>query len=1310
MASILQFPAPGAALAIPDGNESARAPSFQDTAARAAALDARRSFIVEAPAGSGKTGLLVQRFLKLLASPSTAAPEEILAITFTRKATAELRERILKQLGAAQLEAAQLEASAAEATPRETPAFEQQTRALALAVLQRDRESGWGLLASPRRLRIQTIDSLCMEIAGTMPLLSGSAGRAPLDDASELYRQAARNTLLQLGGSDSRLHDALEVILLHRDGNLADVEKLLAEMLQTREQWAELLPLDRASLSDEVLDGQVRLCLERTLEQVVCAGLSRALKAIPTSALEDLSALAHSYAGEPGYGGGSNPFQLCGEHPGPPAGEAEHLDHWRALLGLVLTESKCNWRRRFNHDHVKVKLSKGDKARLQAVIDSIQCEPLREALEAVRCLPPARYPDDQWRHAKALFRLLLHALAELKLLFAATGQCDFMEFSLAARHALSRHADDLANSAGFTLRHLLVDEMQDTSSAQYDLLTALTRTWDGSSQTLFLVGDPKQSIYLFRQARVERFLRTAREGSLGDVPLQSLQLTANFRSRPAVIAGLNRDSSHLFPLPGASSAPETVDVPFVAAIATRPAVPASGVHWHIRVLPPTPAAAAGAPATSSNAGGKQAALHQAKRSDAGRGGELQPTVSAHWNAGASTLGLSLAASGSGPVPTSAEQDALAIRRIVERWRATPLPPDRQVTATRPARPWRIAVLAAARSHLGPIVAEFNRPSPGSAPVPYRAVKVEALEDRPEVLDLLALTRALHHPADRAAWFAVLRAPWCGLDAPDLLTLAAEGDATRAKATVPQLVREGALLLSAAGQSYLRRSWPTLLAAAQGAGRTAPATLVERTWHSLGGAAYVTAAERANVERYLALLRDVTAGDRLDLLALKRHLKQLFAEPSAADDAVELMTIHGAKGLEWDVVIVPELGRQGQRDPARLLNWLELETGPDPSVLLAPIHGKGDDPTSLYRWLSRVHSRRLEAERKRLFYVAGTRAREELHFFATAKQGKEGVSPAVGSLLHACWPAAAPHFGQPAVPAQTTLPGSLPGVNDPAGGTGLDESALPGLTLAAVADLGADGDGEGVARGCYLPRLARLPLSFDPQQHFREAAARRLPYPFVADVPHRRLLLRPEGSATVRALGNVVHRFLEQIARKLAAGHSATRLRDELSTWIDRLAASFRGEGLSAADASREASRALTLLANTLTDPVGQWLLSPHPGAASERSLGTPSGMLRVDRILRAGDVPLSRSPATPPGSNAGTLWVVDFKTTAPGGRAPEQFLLDQRTAYGPQLARYAAALHGSSAHDARIELGLYFPAIPRLIHWPAESLDLSAKV
>ena len=175
-------------------------------------------------------------------------------------------------------------------------------------------------------------------------------------------------------------------------------------------------------------------------------------------------------------------------------------------------------------------------------------------------------------------------MAELQIVFAQTGECDFTELGLAARTALATEAgvDDLSAALGMTLKHLLVDEMQDTSSSQYELIERLTEGWDGHSQTLFLVGDPKQSIYRFRQARVERFVRTMKEERLGELPLGYLRLTTNFRSQKRLVERFNEIFSRLFPSVVDLSHPE--EVPYLPAVAVRKASDAEGMTWHPSVI------------------------------------------------------------------------------------------------------------------------------------------------------------------------------------------------------------------------------------------------------------------------------------------------------------------------------------------------------------------------------------------------------------------------------------------------------------------------------------------------------------------------------------------------------------------------------------------------------------------------------------------------------------------------------------------------------------------------------------------------------
>ena len=163
-----------------------------DGAAREAALDVTRSFIVQAPAGSGKTELLIQRFLALLAR--VERPEAIVAMTFTRKAAGEIRERIIEALR-----------EAAGGAPPEQP-HRALTWRLARAVLERDAALGWELVAHPARLQVHTIDALCAAWMRQAPM-AVKLGAMPrlIERAEALHAQAARAELDAAGESSARL-------------------------------------------------------------------------------------------------------------------------------------------------------------------------------------------------------------------------------------------------------------------------------------------------------------------------------------------------------------------------------------------------------------------------------------------------------------------------------------------------------------------------------------------------------------------------------------------------------------------------------------------------------------------------------------------------------------------------------------------------------------------------------------------------------------------------------------------------------------------------------------------------------------------------------------------------------------------------------------------------------------------------------------------------------------------------------------------------------------------------------------------------
>jgi ATP-dependent helicase/nuclease subunit A len=1194
-----------------DPNPSSIPPDQHD---RAAALDITQSWIVEAPAGSGKTGLLIQRFLKLLGSPYVKHPAEVLAITFTRKATGELRDRVAGQLASASRDAAEPENS-----------FDRDTRQLALAVLARDAELGWHLVDEPHRLNIRTIDSLAAEIARSLPVLAGSGMLAPVDDASRLHREAARRTLLLLGGDDDVLTDSLRTVLLHRDGNLADCETLLADMLAWREQWGDLIPLGAHELDDTFLDETLQPRLNGALELAICRGLTHLTRLMPAQTLERLSHFAASMAHAEGYNGAPSPLAFCAGRHQPPAEEAAHLQHWRVLIELLLTGGGTfRSPRGLNINHVRFVLNKGQKEELSAILDEIRDnELLRMALCSARCLPPLQYPAEQWPIVKALFRVLSRALVELQFVFTRHGECDFTESALQARAALRPEGAilDLGASLGTSLRHLLVDEMQDTSTGQYQLVELLTRGWGGEGETLFLVGDPKQSIYAFRQARVERFVTTMARQSLGPLPLGNVSLSANFRSQQLLVKDFNDTFSQLFPQPDPSQ-PELV--PFRQAHAVRPATAAAAQVWHPVVLPYQP---------------DKALCREEKRA-------------------------------------AQQAQAAEIKRLAEQWIARPLPPDR----LRDGKPWTIAVLVRNRTHLLDIVKSFQ----AEPTVPFRALDIEPLGERQEVLDLVSLTRALLHPADRTAWLALLRSPWCGLTLVDLHILTGSDDRQFRYAPVAKLIASRGELLSADGIERLESFWIVMEAALVQRTQMPLARIVELTWRSFAGPTYTTGEELANSIQFFRLLERLESPiGSIDLDQLAAGLDRLYAAPATYPPGmavVDCTTIHKSKGLEWDVVFVPSLDGRAQQDKSRLLGWMEIDGGSaldDTSAENAPAHGiiapigsRGQETPELNKWMRQVQTARETAERTRLFYVVCTRAREELHLLGIATESAKGkLLSGTGSLLATAWPVAGPIFEavRKAAPGVTPLLDSILERPD-------DAQAAPVFALAAAAE-----PPPSAAR-----TLERIPkAAINPARYFVPALAEAS-------------FTRPAGSFSARAFGNTVHNFIEQLARRIASGATLAELHAELPSWATRAGSVLRSAGLAPALVERYTADTMRALNRTIDSAAGRWILSPHPGASSERAF-TLAGEndrlsgVRLDRTFLAGPEP---------GSAGDThLWIIDYKTGTHGQLDLGSFLAAERAKYRDQLESYAQTL-APGQPSRPIHLALFYPLLGELVWWP----------
>ena len=1203
-----------------------------DLRERERALDAGRSFLVQAPAGSGKTDLLTRRFMRLLGE--VGDPSEIVAITFTKAAAAEMRHRIVDAL-----EEAALGKHREPTQDSGTGDFEMP--ALARRALQRSQQHGWDLLHTPAQLRISTIDSFCREIALQKPLLSDLGGGIAIHERpSELYLRAARRTLEQIDQTNSALSSAIARLLEWRDNNWQELERQLVEMLGARDRWMHDFVLDREPNWDEL-----RERLERPFANAVRDGIAatRALLDQIPGARKEAHELARFACGQTG-GRLHRELADLAEFPCGPLDGSEDLESARlayvCLADLLLTDGA--FRRRVDKRHGFPTERKAEKNRMLALIDDLKSiDGFASALGNVSNLPPARYSEDEWQIVRACFVVLRHAAGELRVAFAEAGNADFIEVAQSAQAVLTGDDGlpaDPAQCIADGIRHLLVDEFQDTSRRQHKLLAGLVAAWpEREGRTLFAVGDPMQSIYFFRDADAELFPRVRNLGlevpNSDPLPLEFVPLRANFRTAPALVEPLNKSFSTIFAEPDGSG------IPFAPALAQRP--PAAGDNSRL-------------------------ALHLEFAQQSARNGHAnrKPTGDA---------GLAREEQ-TGEI---VELIRIHLSQIAEK-------------LSRGEKHYRLAVLARTKKSLQAIAAVLR-----DARIRFRAVELEGLAERPEVRDAIALARALFNPEDRVAWLGVLRAPWCGLTLHDLHTLVSCDDKTLLARPVSELLAERLSMLSAEGQIAAQRVHEAT-SSARGLRTTLPnaslGTWLEQVWLRLGGADCVDAAGRTNLGLLWRCLDRLPNGEQ-DLLgpSLDAALDKLTALPDPAagsDTGVQLMTIHKAKGLEFEVVIVPDLQAHSRRSKMDLLSWLERgvataadhrDSGEPTEFLIAPVQSKGAERGAAKRWVDRLRRDREAQEDRRILYVAATRAREELHLFARPEykvedDGSLTLNQPKNSLLATAWPALEDEI------RDCFATWTAKRRNQPQPGT--------------IEQIAAEAQIVEFLRPARPTPMRRLPANYQSVR-IGLASPALAPSSSGADTADPQLYERHEGGIVSRAFGRAVHRFMEELAR-LRLTQEWDPARSLLRQSVPRIAADLRAAGLGAMQSSGLAAEALDIALRASRDPVCQWILSPHADAASEvRWVGVVQGTLRtvqIDRIFRAGEAPSK--------SGASHWWIIDFKTHGPQPDFdPAAALSSLRALFAPQLQAYAAVLRNLHGEDTPVRAGLYYPRMLLFDDW-----------
>lgn len=528
-----------------------------DTLNRQRALELA-SFIVEAPAGAGKTELLTQRFLRLLTVVDE--PEEIIAITFTKKAVAEMRGRILSSLE-----------DARDNKPVETDKPHKHiTRDWASRALARDAALGWQILAQPARLRVMTIDSLSGSLARQMPLLSRLGGQPGMtENAEEHYQEAAKRTLGLIHEGNETIQYALDFF----DNDIPKLTGLLANMLEKRDQW-----MGRAGHHAHTGLDEITFDIQQAIALLVQAQLQITAERFPARVQHSLIPIARHAAR---HVAPDSPIALLKNWQTPLDTQAESLDDWMALAELLLTQDKHGkFRSRLTQAEgfpANDAESKQFKAAFAEIVNDLADA---DVLAKVRLLPRLMEAEANAPVVKMLAQLLHLAAAQLWTIFHEAGEVDFVEMAQRAQAALENEdgATELAMRMDYDIKHLLIDEFQDTSPTQIDLLARLTAGWqDGDDgRTLFCVGDPMQSIYRFRKADVSLFLEVAEHG-IGQVRLEPLRLSRNNRSCPAVVDWVNDTFETAFP---ARDAPQHGAIRYRPFVATQTPQSAQGVHVH----------------------------------------------------------------------------------------------------------------------------------------------------------------------------------------------------------------------------------------------------------------------------------------------------------------------------------------------------------------------------------------------------------------------------------------------------------------------------------------------------------------------------------------------------------------------------------------------------------------------------------------------------------------------------------------------------------------------------------------------------------
>ena len=832
-----------------------------DTAARVFATDPSRNVVLEASAGTGKTSVLVARYMNLLRAK--VAPTNILAMTFTRQAAAEMRERIIRELRAESLES---------------------TTALVRWNDLRDRLG---------EVTIVTVDAFCLGLLKEFPLEADLDPGFSLADETEVPRFV-----------DEAVDRAL-IVAAQLAGRDESVAMLLARLGSERTRTA------------------LKTLLERRL--IVPGVLHRFLMGVPSDLTGEWACNKAVASLTDRFDGLRNEIeQLINTDVATDPRTAVLVRDLKRLskLGNADASAVRAWIERLREFFLT---QTGDvRQSFQLPTNAVAPVKRRFRHSAAKLAPHVRDVlrafdrDINVVMTRAVRQVFGVVVSEYERTLRSRGLLDFSDVLIRAVDLL-RKMDEFARSRyrlESRYHHVLVDEFQDTSRAQWELVSLLVQSWgEGSGlvedaplkPSIFIVGDCKQSIYRFRDADVLMFRQATREISNlrtdGDV---HRSIAHSFRAVPKLLRFINDFFGEI----GASA---SVGDAFCFE---------TGDRFPVERDP------------------------EQKRDD--------------------TLGVIIGNTVEKCAAVVADEIVLLLKTGEVR--------IRDGSSNRRVRPSDVAILFRTRqSHL-----EFERALDDRS-VPNYVYKGLGFFDAEEVKDVRALIRFLANPSSELRAAALLRSRFVGLSDPGLLLLTGKLSDALVGAELPRVM----VSLADSDRQVLTqvrsglRQWLGLV------DRLPPAEVLDRVLRDtayafeLRGSRVVQA--EANLKRIRSLVRRVQNRGYATMARVAEYIDRQSSDISnavvEAFDAVNLMTVHAAKGLEFPIVFIVDLGRGTGRHVQPVQVIPDRGDG-KPSVTVWPFRSEADAD----------EKRRDTEETKRLLYVATTRARDRL-YFSTVMEGR-----------------------------------------------------------------------------------------------------------------------------------------------------------------------------------------------------------------------------------------------------------------------------------------------------------------------------------